>query len=199
MESPSAVSRFHTEHEPAPSVAIQSPFRGTLAVSVMSPIRGSHEEIIEISSDESPVKKIHPFFLAFRSVGAELPSNEMRFFAIARQQPVPVPSVPALPRNRLEGRLRRRVSTPPNLQPHTPIVWIPPRRHRSPGVFTPLVGQGADLAITTPPRVDHDMDPKVLFPDSPIQTYQDACVQTSPRLVHDMHMELRNFLIDLGF
>jgi hypothetical protein len=38
-----------------------------------------------------------------------------------------------------------------------------------------------------------------LFPDSPIQTFQDACVQTSPRLLQDMHMEVRNFLIGLGF
>ena len=202
MQSPSAVSMFHVEHEPVPSIAIRSPFRGTLAVSILSPIRGS-QEIVEISSDESPVKRIHPFFLACRSVRAVEPTHEMRFYAIARQQPVPqpvaVPSVPAFPTNRQEGRLRRRVSTPPNLQPHTPIVWIPPRRHGRSDVTTPLVDQLVNLAITTPPRVHHDMDPKVLFPDSPIQTFQDACVQTSPRLLHDMHMEVRNFLIGLGF
>jgi len=202
MQSPSAVSMFHVEHEPVPSLPIRSPFRGTLAVSILSPIRGS-QEIVEISSDESPVKRIHPFFLACRSVRAEEPTHEMRFYAIARQQPVPqpvpVPSVPAFPTNRQGGRLRRRVSTPPNLQPQTPIVWIPPRRHGRPDVTTPLVDQLLNLAITTPPRVDHDLDPRVLFPDSPIQSFQDACVQTSPRLLQDMHMEVRNFLIGLGF
>ena len=174
---------FHVEHEPVPSIAIRSPFRGTLAVSILSPIRGS-QEIVEISSDESPVKRIHPFFLACRSVRAVEPTHEMRFYAIARQQPVPqpvaVPSVPAFPTNRQEGRLRRRVSTHPNLQPHTPIVWIPPRRHGRSDVTTPLVDQLVNLAITTPPRVHHDMDPKSCSQIPPFRLFKTRVCKRPP-------------------
>lgn len=212
MQSPSVVSRFPTEEKPIPPVATRSPFRGTLALSMRSPARGSREEIVDISSDDSPVPKIHPFFLPGRSVRAEEGTHEMRFYALARQQPVPqpvpVPSVRAFPTNRQEGRLRRRVSTPPLLPPQAPTVWIPPpapRPHGRPGITrTPLSDQFVNLAITTPPRLEHDehdLAPKILFPDSPVPSVPttDACVQTSPRLVHDMHQALRDFLIGLGF
>ena len=206
MQSPSVVSRFSTENVPIPPVATRSPFRGTLALSMRSPARVSREEIVDISSDDSPVPRIHPFFLPGRGVGAEEGTHEMRFHALARQQPVPqpvlIPSVPAFPTNRQEGRLRRRVSTPPLLQPQAPIVWIPPpapRPHGRPGITrTPLSDQLLNLVMTTP---EHDLAPTVLFPDSPVPSVptRDAWVQTSPRLVHDMHQAVRDFLIGLGF
>ena len=93
---------------------------------------------------------------------------------------------PQRPSGRQTGRLRLRVSTPPQLMAEvTSVPRLQPRRSvSSPGLHASRLA--SILAITTPPRVGFsDFLPCQLFPDSPIPSillvHQDAAVQTSPR------------------
>jgi len=136
---------------------------------------------------------------------------------------------PLRPSGRQTGRLRLRVSTPPQLI--TEVTSLPRLQHRrsvtlsSPGLHASRLA--SNLAITTPPRVGFlNFVPCQLFPDSPfpsihlvhqsvgpdVVAFCDACVQTelqtpppsSPRLdqpatLRDVRNELRALLIGLGF
>ena len=157
---------------PSPRVllAIASPFRSTLVAPIQSPVRD--DAPINISSDDSPPPpKIHPFFIRRQAQLAE-ETHEMRFHAIARQ-----PAPTASPLRRATGRMRLRVSTPvfPPQVVHTASA---PRRHHgrmrlSPPdcCLSPLQYELAALAISTPPRVGNPhLQPKLLFPDSPLSS-----------------------------
>ena len=176
MRSPSCAFPVAAEDVPSSFVTLSSPVRGVLLESFQCPARGSHDAPVEISSDDNslPPVKIHPFFFPKDFVRAPVQTHEMRFHALARQQavqqPVHVPSVPPFPinRTRQEGRLRRRVSTPPPVQPPAPILFSPPRLHGRTRRATPLCSEVVNLNTSTSPRVDRHLDPKkILFPDSP--------------------------------
>ena len=157
----------------------------------------------------------------FKAAAASQLSHEVLFKAAAAS--------PLRPSGRQTGRLRLRVSTPPQLI--TEVTSLPRLQHRrsvtlsSPGLHA--IRLASNLAITTPPRVGFlNFVPCQLFPDSPfpsihlvhqsvgpdVVAFCDACVQTelqtstpsSPRLdqpatLRDVRTELRALLIGLGF
>ena len=161
------------------------------------------------------------FPIFFMTDPAPQVSHEVLFNAAAAS--------PLRPSGRQNGRLRLRVSTPP--QSLAEVTSVPRLQHRrsvtlsSPGLHASRLA--SILAITTPPRVGFsDFLPCQLFPDSPIPSillvhqsvgpdvvaFCDACVQTelqtpppsSPRLdqpatLRDVRNELRALLIGLGF
>ena len=159
------------------------------------------------------------FPIFFMTAPAPQVSHEVLFNAAAAS--------PLRPSGRQNGRLRLRVSTPPQLMAEvTSVPRLQPRRSvSSPGLHASRLA--SILAITTPPRVGFsDFLPCQLFPDSPIPSillvhqsvgpdvvaFCDACVQTelqtpppsSPRLdqpatLRDVRNELRALLIGLGF
>ena len=124
----------------------------------------------------------------------------------------PVPSVPhevlfnaaaaspLRPSGRQNGRLRLRVSTPPQLIAEvTSVPRLQPRRSvSSPDLHASRLA--SILSIDTPPRVGFpDFLPCQLFPDSPIPSlllvHQDAAVQTSPRNAIEYHLSHLNVAV----
>ena len=167
-----------------------------------------------------PVRQqLFPIF--FTRAPAPPVSHEVLFNAAAAS--------PLRPSGRQTGRLRLRVSTPPQLLAE--VTSVPRLQHRrsvtlsSPDLHASRLA--SILTITTPPRVGFPgFVPCQLFPDSPIPSILlihqsvgtdvvasvDACVQTdlqsppptSPRLdqpatLRDVRNELRALLIGLGF
>ena len=123
----------------------------------------------------------------FKAAAASQLSHEVLFKAAAAS--------PLRPSGRQTGRLRLRVSTPPQLI--TEVTSLPRLQHRrsvtlsSPGLHA--IRLASNLAITTPPRVGFlNFVPCQLFPDSPfpsihlvhqsvgpdVVAFCDACVQT---------------------
>jgi hypothetical protein len=189
--------------------------QGNLATVLASAINAS-----ALSPSRHPGRPpLFPIF--FMTDPAPQVSHEVLFNAAAAS--------PLRPSGRQIGRLRLRVSTPP--QSLAEVTSVPRLQHRrsvtlsSPGLHASRLA--SILAITTPPRVGFpDFVPCQLFPDSPIPSillvhqsvgpdvvaFCDACVQTelqtpppsSPRLdqpatLRDVRNELRALLIGLGF
>lgn len=199
--------------ESSPLLPRQSP-QGNLAADLaLSAIDAS-----ALSPSRHPGRPpLFPIF--FMTAPAPQVSHEVLFNAAAAS--------PLRPSGRQNGRLRLRVSTPPQLMAEvTSVPRLQPRRSvSSPGLHASRLA--SILAITTPPRVGFsDFLPCQLFPDSPIPSillvhqsvgpdvvaFCDACVQTelqtpppsSPRLdqpatLRDVRNELRALLIGLGF
>ena len=158
------------------------------------------------------------FPIFFMTAPAPQVSHEVLFNAAAAS--------PLRPSGRQNGRLRLRVSTPPQLMAEVTSV---PRLQRRPKVVSSPVSSrlASILEINTPPRVGFPgFVPCQLFPDPPIPSpllvhqsvgtdvlaFCDAGVQTdcetppptSPRLdqpatLRDVRNELRALLIGLGF
>lgn len=198
----------------SPLLPRQSP-QGNLAAVLASAIDAS-----ALSPSRLPCRPpLFPIF--FMTAPAPQVSHEVLFNAAAAS--------PLRPSGRRIGRLRLRVSTPPQLMAE--VTSVPRLQHRR-NVTLSSPSQHAShlasiLAITTPPRVGFpDFVPCQLFPDSPIPSillvhqsvgpdvgaFCDACVQTepqtpppsSPRLdqpatLRDVRNELRALLIGLGF
>ena len=195
----------------SPLLPRQSP-QGNLAAVMASAVDAS-----ALSPSRHPGRPpLFPIF--FMTAPAPQVSHEVLFNAAAAS--------PLRPSGRQNGRLRLRVSTPPQLMAEvTSVPRLQPRRSvSSPGLHASRLA--SILAITTPPRVGFsDFLPCQLFPDSPIPSillvhqsvgpdvvaFCDACVQTelqtpppsSPRLdqpatLRDVRNELRALLIGLG-
>ena len=132
------------------------------------------------------------FPIFFMTAPAPQVSHEVLFNAAAAS--------PLRPSGRQNGRLRLRVSTPPQLMAEvTSVPRLQPRRSvSSPGLHASRLA--SILAITTPPRVGFsDFLPCQLFPDSPIPSillvHQDAAVQTSPRNAVEYHLSHLNVAV----
>jgi hypothetical protein len=197
----------------SPLLPRQSPQGNLAAVLALPAIEAS-----ALSPSRHPGRPpLFPIF--FMPAPAPQVSHEVLFNAAAAS--------PQRPSGRQNGRLRLRVSTPPQLMAEvTSVPRLQPRRSvSSPGLHASRLA--SILAITTPPRVGFsDFLPCQLFPDSPIPSillvhqsvgpdvvaFCDACVQTelqtpppsSPRLdqpatLRDVRNELRALLIGLGF
>ena len=197
----------------SPLLPRQSPQSNLAAVLALSAVNAS-----ALSPSRRPGRPpLFPIF--FMTAPAPQVSHEVLFNAAAAS--------PQRPSGRQTGRLRLRVSTPPQLMADVTSV---PRLQRSRSVSSPGLHASrlaSILTITTPPRVGFpDFVPCQLFPDSPIPStllvhqsvgpdvgaFCDACVQTelqtpppsSPRLdqpatLRDVRNELRDLLIGLGF
>ena len=132
------------------------------------------------------------FPIFFMTAPAPQVSHEVLFNAAAAS--------PLRPSGRQNGRLRLRVSTPPQLMAEvTSVPRLQPRHSvSSPGLHASRLA--SILAITTPPRVGFsDFLPCQLFPDSPIPSillvHQDAAVHTSPRNAVEYHLSHLNVAV----
>ena len=156
----------------SPLLPRQSPQSNLAAVLALSAINAS-----ALSPSRHPGRPpLFPIF--FMPAPAPQVSHEVLFNAAAAS--------PQRPSGRQNGRLRLRVSTPPQLMAEVTSVPRLQRRRSvsSPGLHASRLA--SIQAITTPPRVGFpDFVPCQLFPDSPIPSillvHQDAAVQTSPR------------------
>ena len=161
---------------PAPQVSHEVLFKAAAASQV------SHEVLFKAAAASQLSHEV-----LFKAAAASQLSHEVLFKAAAAS--------PLRPSGRQTGRLRLRVSTPPQLI--TEVTSLPRLQHRrsvtlsSPGLHA--IRLASNLAITTPPRVGFlNFVPCQLFPDSPfpsihlvhqsvgpdVVAFCDACVQT---------------------
>jgi len=132
------------------------------------------------------------FPIFFMAAPAPQVSHEVLFNAAAASPP--------RPSGRQTGRLRLRVSTPPQLMAEVTSV---PRLQRRRSVSSPSLHTSrlaCILPITTPPRVGFpDFVPCQLFPDSTVPSIllvpQNAAVQTSPRNAIEYHLSHLNVAV----
>ena len=170
----------------SPLLPRQSPQGNLAAVLALPAIEAS-----ALSPSRHPGRPpLFPIF--FMTAPAPQVSHEVLFNAAAAS--------PLRPSGRQNGRLRLRVSTPPQLMAEvTSVPRLQPRRSvSSPGLHASRLA--SILAITTPPRVGFsDFLPCQLFPDSPIPSillvHQDAAVQTSPRNAVEYHLSHLNVAV----
>ena len=170
----------------SPLLPRQSPQGNLAAVLALPAIEAS-----ALSPSRHPGRPpLFPIF--FMPAPAPQVSHEVLFNAAAAS--------PLRPSGRQNGRLRLRVSTPPQLMAEvTSVPRLQPRRSvSSPGLHASRLA--SILAITTPPRVGFsDFLPCQLFPDSPIPSillvHQDAAVQTSPRNAVEYHLSHLNVAV----